>query len=154
MKENLDSKIPEKRTALREKIRSWEDVRGIYMPSLRKYVSETMGGEEDTLPEEIKLWLPSALTPSLAAVTCAPGLTEIEDKFRTAHCYDALESLRHILRVKTRMVLFKNKNIRGQREGLRSTAVIVRRLVAWLKNIAGPVQPNWHWLRRGGGVKY
>jgi hypothetical protein len=66
------------------------------------------------------------LTPSRAVIACVPGLTEIEDKLRTTHCYDTLESLRHTLRVKTRMVQFKNKNIRGQRKDLRSTSVIDR----------------------------
>jgi len=99
-------------------------IRGVYVPGLWQYLSKTQDEEEDTFPEEIKLWLPSALTPSRAAIACVPGLTEIEDKLRTAHCYDTLESLRHTLRIKTRMVQFKNKNIQGQREGLRSTSVI------------------------------
>jgi hypothetical protein len=120
----VDSEISEKRAALREKIRTWEGIRGVYMPGLQQCLLESLA--EDTHPEEIKLWLPSALPPVHAVIACVPALPEIEDKLRTAHCCDALESLRHILRVKTRMVQFKNKNIRGQREGLRSTSVIDR----------------------------
>jgi hypothetical protein len=107
----LDSEISEKRAAPQQRIRSWEDIRSVYVPGLRQYLSETLGEEEDTFPEEIELWLPSALIPSPAAITCVPGLTKIEDRLRTAHCYDTLESLCHILQVKTRMVQFKNKNI-------------------------------------------
>lgn len=39
---------------------------------------------------------------------------------------DSLETIRHILRVKTRMVSFKNKNYRGQKEGTRSRMIIDR----------------------------
>jgi len=53
-------------------------------------------------------------------------LPDYEEKLRIAQCYDALEKLRHILRVKTRMVHFKNKNIRGQAGGTRSRAIINR----------------------------
>ena len=123
----LDSEISEKRGALREKLRTWEGVREVYMPGLRQCLSESSGEvHEEEHPEEVKLWLPSVLPPAHAVAARVSGLIEIEDKLRTARCYDALESLRHILRIKARMVQFKNKNIRGQREGLRSTAVIDR----------------------------
>jgi len=39
---------------------------------------------------------------------------------------DTLEKIRHILRVKSRMVHFKNKNVRGQTSSTRSRAVIDR----------------------------
>lgn len=77
-------------------------------------------------PEDIDLWLPSTLSPVSRSTTCPPSLCEIEEKLRTAQCNDALESIRHILRVKSRMVLFKHKQVRGQREGTRSRAVIDR----------------------------
>ena len=77
-------------------------------------------------PEDTPLSLPSSLPPDRISVVCYPGLPSIEEKLRTAQCYDALEGLRHILRLKTRMVNFKNKNSRGQREGLRSHAIIDR----------------------------
>jgi hypothetical protein len=50
----------------------------------------------------------------------------MENKLRTAQCYDGLEGVRHLLHVKARMVYFKNKNVRGQRDGTRSRAVIDR----------------------------
>ena len=77
-------------------------------------------------PEHYDLWLPSSLSPSVRTSICSPRLITIEERLRTAQCSDALENLRHVLRVKSRMVLFKNKNVRGQREGTRSRSVIDR----------------------------
>jgi len=42
----------------------------------------------------------------------------------TGQLADMLNSVRHTLRVKARMVQFKNRNIRGQRSGTRSRAII------------------------------
>jgi hypothetical protein len=75
-------------------------------------------------PEHVDLWLPSSLSPMSCVSVSSARLITIEEKLRTTQCGDALESLRHILRVKSRMVLFKNKNVRGQRDGMRSRSVI------------------------------
>jgi len=77
-------------------------------------------------PEDTDLWLPSRVATDARAVVCQEGLAEMEDKLRTAQCEDALEAVRHILKIKTRMIAFKNRNIRGQRQGTRSRAVIDR----------------------------
>lgn len=50
----------------------------------------------------------------------------LEDKLWTAQCQDSLEGLRNVIRLKTRMVQFKNKQVRGQREGTRSRTLIDR----------------------------
>lgn len=50
----------------------------------------------------------------------------MEGRLRLAQCADALDSIRRILRIKVRMIQFKNKNLRGQREGTRSRAMIDR----------------------------
>ena len=77
-------------------------------------------------PEHVDLWLPSSLSPTSRVSVSSARLIDVEEKLRTAQCSDALENLRHILRVKSRMVLFKNKNVRGQRDGTRSRSVIDR----------------------------
>ena len=77
-------------------------------------------------PEKATIWLPSQLPTDVRRRICFEKLPEIEEKLRTAQCFDALETLRHTLRVKSRLVKFKNQNVRGQREGLRSRAIIDR----------------------------
>lgn len=76
--------------------------------------------------EEVELWLPSSLPKDRRRSLCVEGLLDMEAKLRTAQCSSSLHDLRQVLRLKTRMVYFKNKNIRGQREGTRSRAVIDR----------------------------
>jgi len=66
--------------------------------------------------------IPAADRPAV----CQDGLADIEERLRTAQCQDALEGVRNILKIKTRMIAFKNRNIRGQRQGTRSRAVIDR----------------------------
>ena len=77
-------------------------------------------------PEDTDVWLPSRIPLPHRSRVCQQGLAEIEDKIRTAQCFDALEAVRHVLRIKTRMVAFKNKNVRGQRQSTRSRTVIDR----------------------------
>lgn len=126
-----ETSITEQRNALRTKIRSWQKIQPIYMPGLlsiqevlmANHPSATAGANHS---EHIPLWLPSSLDHERRQTVCVANLVEIEEKLRTAQCYDLLEKIRHVLRVKSRMVLFKNKNIRGQVAGTRSRTVINR----------------------------
>ena len=77
-------------------------------------------------PEDWKLWLPSDISSSKCPGVCIPNLAEIEEKLHTTQCYDALEGICHVLCVKSRMIIFKNKNIRGQYSGTCSRSVIDR----------------------------
>lgn len=130
----IDSSVSEQRSVLQTAIRSWEPLRALYMPGLLQLQIDMMASPQphletndvSTHPEDVPLWLPSSIPCSRLNNVCSPSLSLMEQKLRTAQCHDALDGLRHVLRVKTRMVLFKNKNIRGQRNGLRSRAVIDR----------------------------
>ena len=84
--------------------------------------------------EDINLWLPSAVDSSIRDELCMPGLSIIEDRLWTAQCYSALESICYALQLKTHMCDFRNKNSRGQCEGLRSRVQIDR--IAWKANSA------------------
>lgn len=55
---------------------------------------------------------------------CRKGLPRIEERLRTVQMEDSLENVPHILKVKTRMVQFKNKNICGQHQGTRLRTII------------------------------
>lgn len=76
--------------------------------------------------EDRVLWLPSRIPAGDRAKICATGLPDIERRMRFAQLTDSLEALRQILKIKSRMIQFKNKNLRGQRDGTRSMAVIDR----------------------------
>ncbi|KAK7022854.1 hypothetical protein VNI00_016900 [Paramarasmius palmivorus] len=121
-------KLTERRNALHKRIVAYEKLRSIYMPGLYQYLEETNQSHtpEDSMPELTKLWLPSDLPPDKVNKVALPELRAAEAKLQLARCYDALDGLRHTLRVKSRMMLFKNKNVRGQRDSGKSREVINR----------------------------
>ena len=118
----------EQRNQLRTRLKSYELLIPIYIPGLLQFCTDTGTSSQPRSEhlEDALLWLPSSLPPDHRVRICIPGLALIEEKLRTAQCYDALDSIRHILKIKMRMVDFKNKNVRGQREGNRSRTIIDR----------------------------
>ena len=124
--------IIEQRNILRSRIRAWEQLASVYMPGLLQYQADLASHPPPAPlpasghPEDAELWLPSRVAADLRVVVCQEGLDVMEEKLRTAQCEDALESIRHILKIKTRMIAFKNRNIHGQKQGTRSRAVIDR----------------------------
>lgn len=101
------------------------------MPGLLQYQSDVHGKDgvspiSAERPEDADLKLPSQVPKESRHQVFVQGLPAVEEKLRTAQCHDALDSLRHILKIKSRLIKFKHKNIRGQREGTRSRAIIDR----------------------------
>jgi len=113
-------------------IKAWEQLCPIYMPGLLQYQTTStsthpsLAVSSTDKPEETTIWLPSRIPIEKRAVVCRKGLDAVEDKLRSAQCQDALDGVQHILKIKTQMIAFKNRNVRGQREGTRSRAVIDR----------------------------
>ncbi|KAJ3503690.1 hypothetical protein NLJ89_g8322 [Agrocybe chaxingu] len=123
--------ITQQRNALRTRIRNWKKLQAIYMLGLLQVQTDLEDASIATVgvvdrPEDAQLWLPSAVPENRCQSSCLGDLLDCEERLRTAQCFDALENIRHVLRIKSRMVAFKNKNIRGQRGGTRSRAVIDR----------------------------
>lgn len=120
---------------LRSRLRRWEQVQLIYMPGLLQYQTELSTNSGGNIadasttsehPEDAILWLPSDIPGHARRRVCREGLPRLEEKLRTVQLDDSLETIRHILRIKARMIHFKNKNYRGQREGTRSRTFIDR----------------------------
>ncbi|KDR83151.1 hypothetical protein GALMADRAFT_134646 [Galerina marginata CBS 339.88] len=121
--------LADQRNQLTVRIRAWERLQAIYMPGLLQYRTDLIArvptaADVSEYPEDAELWLPSKVSVEYRAGVCIAGLPDAEERLRTAQCYDALENVRHILKIKSRMVHFKNKNVRGQRDGTRSRSVI------------------------------
>lgn len=117
----------DRRNVLGRSIDAVEELRGVYMPGLLQLLTDTKENtsrDPDSNPEDTKLWLPSNISALDRVWVCHEGLTDMEARLRKARCYDALDGLRHTLRVKSRMILFKNANVRGQRDSGRSREVI------------------------------
>uniref|UniRef100_A0A8H7XN35 CxC2-like cysteine cluster KDZ transposase-associated domain-containing protein n=2 Tax=Psilocybe cubensis TaxID=181762 RepID=A0A8H7XN35_PSICU len=118
--------LTEQRNILTTRIRAWEQLVPIYMPGLLQYQTDNPPTEQSTHAEDIVLWLPSMVPAECRETICVAGLADVEQKLRMAHMTDSLNAIRQILKIKSRMIEFKNKNIRGQRGGTRSTSVIDR----------------------------
>ncbi|KAJ3501027.1 hypothetical protein NLJ89_g9529 [Agrocybe chaxingu] len=121
--------LTEQRNQLRSRISSWEQLLPIYIPGILQYKASIPAQDRNDIaenPEDVELWLPSRIAADSQSMICIEGLPAIEEKLRTAQCFDSLDGIRHILTIKSRMVAFKNKNIRGQREGTRSRSIIDR----------------------------
>ena len=130
------SSLTEQRNILRTRLRGWEEILPIYMPGLLQhrasFESDIRGGPSlqpvagADHPENGTIWLPSKIPNNFRVRVCHPGLAAIEETIRTAQCHDNLDAIRTVLNVKSRLVYFKNKSARGQREGNRSRTIIDR----------------------------
>ncbi|KAF9470371.1 hypothetical protein BDN70DRAFT_780429, partial [Pholiota conissans] len=125
--------LTEQRAALSKNVKNWESLRSIYIPGLLQYHTEmglqsSTGAEDEgeSKVEDVNLFLPSRLPAERREAACVEGLLDMEAKLHRAQCLDSLAVLCRTLRLKTRMVQFKNRNVRGQRQGTRSRALIDR----------------------------
>lgn len=109
------------------RIRDWELLLPLYIPGLLQYqIDHPEVAQSSENAEDYKIWLPSAIPPPHRPRITMPDLIFIETELRFAQMNDSLNAMRQILKIKSRMVEFKNKNIRGQHGGTRSRAVIDR----------------------------
>ena len=126
----MEGNLTELRNLLRSRLRGWEQLLPIYMPGLLQYQADMASSRTPPStdnPEDVEIWLPSRIPDATQRLgICRDGLPAIEERIRTAQCHDALEGIRHTLKIKSRMIFFKNKNVRGQRDGTRSRSVIDR----------------------------
>ncbi|KAL0564016.1 hypothetical protein V5O48_018041 [Marasmius crinis-equi] len=122
------TKVIEQRNAMRRTLMTLESLRHVYMPGLSRYLQESKLQDisPELHPENVVLYLPSDLPAHRRHRLCVPELSDIEAKLQRARCLDSLHGLRHTLRVKSRMILFKNTNVRGQRDSGRSREIINR----------------------------
>lgn len=126
-----DALLKDQRNSLLEQLQAWEALLAVYAPGLLEYKASLRSESPATSSasekvEDVVVWLPSRIPASQRSSVWIKDLPATEAKLRTAQCTDALDSLRRILRIKSRMIQFKNKNLRGQRSGTRSRAVIDR----------------------------
>ncbi|KAF8956039.1 hypothetical protein BDZ97DRAFT_1764137 [Flammula alnicola] len=115
-----EQNLMEEQSNLRVRFRAWEKLVPIYLPGLLQYqmdlarnASKSDNVPRSEKPEDADVWLPLEYQLWLEI-----GFVNL--------CRDSLQKVRRVLKVKSRMIHFKNKNIRGQRDGTRSRAVINR----------------------------
>ncbi|THU86105.1 hypothetical protein K435DRAFT_868608 [Dendrothele bispora CBS 962.96] len=80
----------------------------------------------DENPESIPLMLPSSLSPAEHEQGCRTGLLEIELQLRDAQMRRSLEHLRNYLHIRSRLVTYRDSNVRHQSMLTRSHAMLAR----------------------------
>lgn len=78
--------------------------------------------------ENVKLFLPSQLPPSLWSTGCMPSLHDIEAKLRVAQTSDALEQVKQQLCIYSGFIHYKIKHVSGpgQKANTRARSVLLR----------------------------
>ncbi|PPQ86897.1 hypothetical protein CVT25_012538 [Psilocybe cyanescens] len=118
--------LTEQRNVLSTGIRAWEQLLPIYILGLLQYQTDYPSLSASTNAKDAILYLLSFIPEPHRSCISTVGLNDIEIRLCHAQMVDSLNSVCQILKVKTRMIQFKNKNIRGQRDSTRSTSVIDR----------------------------
>ena len=123
--EHQHTKFRERSNALHQKIKTWMSIQLLYNPQVSilrtRELAATRAGAPQFNPEDIHLWLPSAIAREVA---CDPKLQTYESQLRIAQANDALHEIRSGLLLRSHLWKFKNRFIRGQRANTRSQAVI------------------------------
>jgi hypothetical protein len=173
----------EKRNALRRRIAAVRKVQAIYMPCVPQLIAlchhqhrtitrhqsshspgstrTTSAAQTDYPPEEQSLFLTSELSVDQRAA-CVQNLLTLEERLRDAQLYNALDKLRIQLHIKSRMLTFKERNVRHQRPNTcaqRQLEVNESKIkvfaekyrAAWRAKLSlageGTWQQKWQWLR-------
>ncbi|KAJ7896185.1 hypothetical protein B0H13DRAFT_1885266 [Mycena leptocephala] len=94
------------------KVSALRDVQESYMPGLRRWVGQqnpALPAADNSKPETIKIYLPSAIPADAREAVCVPGLVKQEEELRNAQAVEALRELRSGLRTRTFAHQFKRK---------------------------------------------
>ncbi|KAF4580561.1 hypothetical protein EYR38_003160 [Pleurotus pulmonarius] len=97
-----------------------------YMPILESLMAEDADETSSRDIEDVPLWLPSAVDASQRESGCTHGLAAKEEMLREAQCHDALDKIRALQRGKAHLVIYKNRNVRGQRPSTRARTSLDR----------------------------
>ncbi|KAJ7446049.1 hypothetical protein FB451DRAFT_1292009 [Mycena latifolia] len=124
------SQIQEMRNSLLKKIRMFERLQQVFMPGVETLweAAEEARDVEQPAPkaEDIKLWLPSELTPTQRRAVCRRGVAEVEAKLRHGQCTDSLNTVHSRLHAQCHLITWRNANSVGQRQTTWSATLIGR----------------------------
>ncbi|THU93109.1 hypothetical protein K435DRAFT_670801, partial [Dendrothele bispora CBS 962.96] len=123
--------LVERRTRLSRAIGRFRAIQATYTPAaLQALAQMAMKGEkegpQDENPEDIRLVLPSDLSPQEREHGCRSGLLDIELKLREAQMRQALDQVRNHLHIRARLVTYRDSTVRHQAMLTRSRAMIAR----------------------------
>ncbi|KAH7918799.1 hypothetical protein BV22DRAFT_1199825 [Leucogyrophana mollusca] len=120
------ARLQQTSNTLQRKVEAWIAIQVLYMPPVSLLRARAAGenhGDEPEKPEDIKLWLPSQLEPS---VTCDTRLQNYEWRLRFAQAGDALNDVRRYVRLESYLLGFKDRNLRGQGANTRARNTLAK----------------------------
>ena len=112
-----------RRAALLRQIGHFRQVQAVYMINIEDVVSQRSQNPA-TEAEDIRLFLPSRLHPTVRTSSCTNNIAIIEEQLREAQCHDALAKLRTYLHTRAHFIKHRNTNIRGQRANTRAKTLV------------------------------
>ncbi|KAL1689041.1 hypothetical protein GGG16DRAFT_126749 [Schizophyllum commune] len=109
------AELARRRTTLTRSINKLHEVQAVYSPpSLARLAAwRAVADNVDAPAERTPVFPPSALTPS-ERLQCHPALVDVEHRLREAQCRSSLDNMRNLLIVKSRLLTYKNVNVRHQ----------------------------------------
>ncbi|KAF8869510.1 hypothetical protein BD779DRAFT_1390879, partial [Infundibulicybe gibba] len=122
-KDRQHTRLQLRTNTLQRKIDNWFKALQLYIPNvalLRQKPDQptsTAKSRKELKPHEIRLWLPSAISRTVAF---DESLAEIEWKLRIGQAYESLDALRNNLRIRSHLFKFKDRFIRGQAANTRA----------------------------------
>ncbi|KAJ7149321.1 hypothetical protein C8R43DRAFT_1128675 [Mycena crocata] len=107
-----------------------ERLQEIYMPGAVQEIDNDEEARDTDMPppnaEDIKLYLPSALSAEVREDGCRRGLPAMEAKLREGQCRDSLRNVRNRLHAKRHLLTYRDTNVAGQRAATRAYTLIER----------------------------
>ncbi|KAF8170039.1 hypothetical protein K438DRAFT_1614355, partial [Mycena galopus ATCC 62051] len=135
------------RRGLNRSIQRLRSLQATYTPAAILALAQRQNVPVDEQPENVPLFLPSALTTAQRAVEGVSVLASMEEALRDAQCATALERLRNQLHVKSRLLTYKELQARHQGANTHTRAIVTRN-ESKIRLHSEKYQMAWEALRR------
>ncbi|KAJ8469822.1 hypothetical protein ONZ45_g16756 [Pleurotus djamor] len=117
--------LSEARKKLSQSLAHFRSVQAVYMPGTFPLLVQRIVPPGEEL-EDVPLLLPSSLTAEQRATHCVVDLAPLEYQLRDSQCRSALDSLRNLLFIKSRLLSYKHRHVRHQHANTRARTLITR----------------------------
>ncbi|KAJ7353487.1 hypothetical protein DFH08DRAFT_805034 [Mycena albidolilacea] len=114
------------RGSLNRSIQQLRKLQATYTPASIVALGQRVNVPDDEQPEQVPLFLPSALSTAQRSMEGVAALAVIEGAMREAQCSHALVRLRSQLHVKSRLLTYKALQARHQGTNTRARAIVER----------------------------
>ncbi|KAJ8481555.1 hypothetical protein ONZ45_g15279 [Pleurotus djamor] len=140
-----ETNITEMRTRLTRSLAHFRTLQAVYIPAAMSTLEERVVPEDEEV-ESVPIILPSSLPPESRS-SCLPQLFQIEQKLHEGRCTTALNALRNLLFIKSRLLNYKDRHVRHQGPNTR-TRTLINRNETKIKVQVAKFQQSWLALKQ------